>query len=284
MSNKIIAICYDFDKTLATDDMQAFSFIPNLGLKKEEFWAKCREFSLKNNADPILSFLRVMIDECEARGIHLTRDYLKSLGKDIQFFAGVDTWFGRLNKYAESKGLTLEHYVITSGNREILEGCPIYKELKNVFGCEFLYNTNGNAYWVKSVVNYTVKTQFLFRICKGAENLTDDETVNQRIDKKRVEFRNMIYIGDGVTDIPCMTLVKEKGGTAIAVYPQNRQELSAQLLRDKRVNYVCESNYQRDSELDKLLHALIDSIALKEKLFDKIAEQSQILVNKSTTN
>ncbi len=275
MSKKIIAICYDFDKTLATDDMQAFSFIPNLRLKKEEFWAKCRDFSLKNNADPILSFLRVMIDECEARGIKLTRDYLKSLGKDIQLFDGVSTWFGRLNKYAESKGMTLEHYVITSGNKEILEGCPIYNELKNVFGCEFLYDKNGEAYWVKSVVNYTVKTQFLFRICKGAENLSDDETVNQRIEKKRVEFRNMIYIGDGVTDIPCMTLVKEKGGTAIAVYPQNRQGMSLQLLRDERVNYVCESDYKSDSELEKLVKALIDSIELKEKLFDKEFEQAK---------
>jgi len=275
MDKKIIAICYDFDKTLATDDMQAFSFIPNLGLKKEEFWAKCRDFSLKNSADPILSFLRVMIDECEARGIRLTRDYLKSLGRDIQFFDGVATWFDRLNAYALEKGMALEHYVITSGNKEILEGCPIFDKLKNVFGCEFLYNQKGDAYWVKSVVNYTVKTQFLFRICKGAENLTDDETVNQRIEHKRVEFRNMIYIGDGVTDIPCMTLVKEKGGTAIAVYPQNKQEMSLNLLRDERVNYVCESDYREGSEIEKLVKALIDSIALKEKLFDKKFEQAK---------
>ncbi len=273
MSKKIIAICYDFDKTLATDDMQAFSFIPNLGLTKEEFWAKCRAFSVKNNADPILSFLRVMIDECAARGISLTREYLNKLGKYIEFFDGVPTWFARLNEYAASKNMQLEHYVITSGNKEILEGCSIFDELKNVFGCEFLYNEKGEAYWVKSVVNYTIKTQFLFRICKGAENLTDDETVNQRVDKKRVEFRNMIYIGDGVTDIPCMTLVKEKGGTAIAVYPQNKRELSVKLLRDDRVNYVCQSDYSSDSELEKLIKVLIDSIALKEQLFDKEFEQ-----------
>lgn len=273
MEKTIIAICYDFDKTLATDDMQAFSFIPNLGLTKDAFWKRCNNFSKKNGADPILSYLRVMVDECNACGINLTRNYLKSLGKDIKFFEGVSTWFKRLNEYADKKGILLEHYVISSGNKEILEGCSIFKEFKNVFGCEFLYDRNGVAYWPKSVVNYTLKTQYLFRICKGAENLTDDETVNQRIDKKRVEFRNMIYIGDGVTDIPCMTLVKEKGGTAISVYTDAQKERSVKLLKDNRVNYACKSDYKSGSELERLLKLIIDSVELKEKLIKQEFKQ-----------
>jgi len=268
-----MAICYDFDKTLAIDDMQTFAFIPSLGMSSAEFWGKCEEFSLKYQAEPILSYMRVMIDECARRGIALTREYLNCMGKEIKFFDGVLTWFGRINEYADSRGIALEHYVITSGNRELLEGCEIFSELKNAFGSEFAYDDDAVAFWPKAIINYTTKTQYLFRICKGSEDISDNITVNQRIEKKRVEFRNMIYIGDGLTDIPCMTLVKEKGGTAIAVYPKSRPEMSLGLLHDERVNYVCESDYSEGAELEKLVKDLIDSVALREKLTDKVCKQ-----------
>lgn len=265
----IIAICYDFDKTLATNDMQSFSFIPKLGLTENEFWSECESFSKSHSVDPTLSYLRVMINECEKKYVKLTREYLTSLGKDIKYFDGVDTFFKRINDYGNERGVEIEHYIISSGNKEIIEGSSIYKEFKEVYGCEFLYNDIGVAYWPKTIVNYTLKTQFLFRIVKGASDLTDDEKINQRIDKKHVEFRNMIYIGDGLTDVPAMTLVKEKGGIAISIYSKDKQEKSIQLVKDGRVNYACLSDYRDDSELFKILKLIIDSISVKEELLKK---------------
>ncbi len=269
MDKTIVAICYDFDKTLSTSDMQSFSFIPNLDMRPEEFWHKNHEFAQKHGMESVLSYLKLMIDECERKEIKLTREYLNTLGKDIKFYEGVTTWFSRLNQYAEKQGIILEHYIISSGNKEIIEGCPIFKEFKEVYGCEFLYDKNGIACWPKNVVNYTLKTQYLFRICKGANNITDEETVNQRVSKKHVEFRNMIYIGDGLTDIPCMTLVKEKGGYAISVYAKDMIENTTKLIQDNRVNYACEGDFSSGSSLEKLMKLILDSISLKEKLIKK---------------
>jgi len=262
----VVAICYDFDKTLAINDMQSFSFIPNLGMTENEFWGECDAFSKNNGTDSILSYLKVMIDESQKNGIKLTREYLNQCGKQVKFFEGVTTWFKRVNQFASDHNIELEHYIISSGNKEILEGSSIYNEFKQVFGCEYIYDENGIAYWPKTIVNYTLKTQYLFRITKGTTDLTNDKTVNQRIEKKHVEFRNMIYIGDGVTDIPCMTLVKEKGGTAISVYPKGQKEKSLELLQDNRVNYAVKSDFKANSELENLIKIIFESIELQEKL------------------
>ncbi len=162
MEKTIVAICYDFDKTLATNDMQAFSFIPNLGLTTEEFWNRCGQFAKTTGTDPILTYLRVMMDQCKEKGIAFTRPYLNSLGKDIKYFDGVTTWFKRLNAYAEKHDIQLEHYIISSGNKEIIEGSLIAKEFTKIYGCEFLYNDYGEAFWPKTIINYTLKTQYLF--------------------------------------------------------------------------------------------------------------------------
>lgn len=268
MKKTVVAICYDFDKTLTTDNMQFYSFIPNLNIDEATFWGKCTDLVKKTGIDITLGYLRTMIDECKKQGIKLTREYLHSMGKDIKFCAGVKTWFSRLNKYAEKHNVQLEHYLISSGNKEMIEGTDIFKEFTNVFACEYLYDETGEAYWPKNIVNYTVKTQCLFRICKGAQDLTDEKTINKRIAQKHVEFRNMIYIGDGLTDIPCMTLVKERGGTAISVYNDNKNTC-AELLEDNRVNFVCKSNYTTNSPLEKLIKMVIDSLALKENLLKK---------------
>lgn len=268
MKKTVIAICYDFDKTLTTNNMQYYSFIPNLNIDEATFWDKCKTFVKKTGTDITLGYLRTMIDECKKQGITLTRDYLHSMGKDIKFCAGVKTWFSRLNKYAEKQNVQLEHYIISSGNKEMIEGTDVFKEFTNVFACEYLYDENGEAYWPKNIVNYTVKTQILFRICKGTQDLTDEKSINKRTPKKHVEFRNMIYIGDGVTDVPCMTLVKERGGTAISVYNDDKKTC-AELLEENRVNFVCKSNYTANSPLEKLIKMVIDSLALKESLFQK---------------
>lgn len=276
MEKTVVAICYDFDKTLATTNMQEFSFIPNLGYTVDEFWDKCDDLAKENGCDGILNTMRFMIDECKLKGVKLTKDYLRNLGKDVKFFDGVETWFDRINKYAKSKDIILEHYIISSGNKEIIEGCPIFDAFTNVFGCEYLYDENGEAYWPKRAVNYTLKTQYLFRICKGLSSAQDEDKVNERINKKHVEFRNMVYIGDGFTDVPCMTLIKEKGGTAISVYPDDQKNKSVQLLKDNRVNYACLSDYSKGSEIEQLMQLILNSISLKEKLIRKESNQNLI--------
>ena len=205
----------------------------------------------------------------------MTKAYLNELGKDIKFYEGVTTWFKRLNTYADTIGVQLEHYIISSGNKEIIEGSAIAKEFKAIYGCEFLYNDEGIAYYPKCIVNYTLKTQYLFRICKGVTNPHDDRAVNQKINEKHVEFRNMIYVGDGLTDVPCMTLIKEKNGKSIAVYQPNKKDIVEKLLIDNRVNYVCKSDFKSNSSLERLVKLILDSISISEKLLNK--ETTQIL-------
>lgn len=269
MKNTIVAICYDFDNTLSVMDMQSYGLIPAFGLTPNEFWQKNQAQVKKLGVTSVLSYLRLIIDECEKNNITLTRKFLNDCGKSIEYHNGVRTWFKRLNEYAASRGITLEHYIISSGNKEILEGSEIYKEFKNVFGCEYLYDRNGVAYWPKNIIDFTVKTQYLFKINKGIGAKDSESKVNERIEEKHVEFRNMIYIGDGYTDIPCMTLVREKGGTSISVYTDETKTISDNLVRDDRVNYACKADYSAGSELDKLLKLMIDSISLREKLFKK---------------
>ena len=269
----IIGIMYDFDKTLSTTDMQNYDFIPKLGLTPDEFWGATGEFTAKTGVERILSYMYMMIAKAKEKGIKLTREYLRECGKNIKFYPGVTTWFKRINDYAESKGIKVEHYLVSSGTMEIVEGCSIFPCFTKAWGCEYYYNEDGEPVWPKLAINYTQKTQYLFRICKDATDITDEGKVNSRVDKKHVEFRNMIYIGDGLTDIPCMTLVKEKGGTAISVYTPEKKEESVHLLKDDRVNYACKSDFRSGSQLEKLIKQILDCIKLKEILIAK--EQSK---------
>lgn len=269
MKKTTVAICYDFDNTLSVSDMQSFSFIPNLGMSEQEFWTFVNGYSKENKMDGILGYLYFMIVLCKKKNIKLTREYLNMMGKNIVYFDGVLTWFDRINAYAQEKGIEIEHYIITSGNREIIEGSAIFDKCKEVYGCEYLYDENGEAIWPKNIVNYTQKTQFLFRICKGAYDITDEKTINQRIKKRHVEFRNMIYMGDGLTDVPCLTLVKEKGGNSISIYKPETRQISEKLIKENRVNFACECDYSENSQVENLVKLIIDSIYYKEKLIDK---------------
>ena len=273
MKKTIVAICYDFDKTLAQKEMQSFGFFPKIKTDPNDFWIRANDVAAKENVDGVLSYLKLMIDECKKNNLPLTRELLNNCGKNIAFFNGVNSWFKRLNTYADKLGIKLEHYVLSSGNKEIIEGCDIYNYLSGVFACEFYYDNDGNACWPKNVVNYTLKTQYLFRINKGLTNETGDGNINKRTEKKRVEFRNMIYIGDGYTDIPSMTLVKEKGGTAISVYSPDQKDTSLSLLKDERVNFICKSDYSIGTELDKTVKLILDSISVREKLLTKEGQQ-----------
>lgn len=277
MNKPIIALMYDFDRTLALSDMQNFSFIPRLGYTPEEFWKLTEEFCKKYDMDKILGYLYMMIKVCKEKNIKLTKEFLTECGKNIKFYEGVTTWFNRINEYAKSKGIICEHYLITSGNKEIVEGCPIFKEFKQVFGCEYLFDENGEAFWPRSMINYTLKTQYIFRVSKNAIDTNDEKKVNEKTPRRRIIYQNMIYLGDGMTDVPCMVLVKQNGGTSIAVYPKGKSDQVTHLFEDGRVNYICKADYTAGSELEKVVKLIIDGISIRETLETKREKTEKIL-------
>ena len=208
----ICAILYDFDSTLATTDMQNFGFIPALGLTPAEFWGETTRFSNETGCEKILSYLYTMIAMARQKGIKLDKAFLRECGKNIKFFPGVTTWFDRINQYGSEHGVKVEHYLISSGNKEIVEGCPIANQFKVMYGCEYVFDKNtGEAIWPKLAINYTQKTQYFFRISKGVYDATDDVGVNEKKPTRRIPYSNIVYIGDGMTDIPSMIIVKNNG-------------------------------------------------------------------------
>ncbi len=276
MANQpIMAIMYDFDKTLSTTDMQNYSFIPNLGLTPQEFWGDTTIFSEKTGVERILSYMYVMIQKAKEKGIKINREYLRECGKNIKFFPGVSTWFKRINEYGASKGVKVEHYLVSSGTKEIIEGCSIINEFKAVYGCEYYYENN-EPVWPKMAINYTQKTQFFFRIAKGVYDPSDDEGVNEKTRKLRVPYGNIVYMGDGMTDIACMTLVKKNGGHSIALYPEKDQQKVKQLYDEGRVSFICRADYSANSDLEKVIELLIDKIAT----YAEIEKKQNLLANK----
>lgn len=269
MKKNLIALVYDFDKTLSTDDMQNFSFIPALGMESDAFWASTAKLTKEKGVENILSYMYVMIQKCKELHIPLTKEFLQKLGKDVKFFEGVTTWFKRINAYADSLGYTVEHYIVSSGTKEIIEGTSIAKEFKEIYACEFLYGEDGIATWPKIAINYTAKTQYLFRISKGILDPLDHAGVNSNVQTKRIPFSRMIYIGDGLTDVPCMTLVKERDGKSIAIYPKGQKEKVMQLFEDGRVNYVCKGDYSSGSDIEKIVELVISQIAISDTLSNK---------------
>lgn len=278
---QVIAIMYDFDKTLCTKNMQEYSFIPNVGLKPSDFWEMSEKLSKKEKMDGVLAYMRLMITEAMKHDISIHREDFVKLGSSLKFYNGVTEWFDRINKYGQEKGVIVEHYIISSGLYEIIEGSSIFSKFKDVFACEFLYDVNGVACWPKNVVNYTTKTQFLFRINKGVTDLSDDKTLNEYTpeNNRRVPFRNMIYIADGLTDVPCMRLVKSNGGFSIAVYQSNKnsKEISKKLMVDARVNFAVPANYTEGEKLDVLIKDIIDQMVINEKLINLNEKQKSKL-------
>ena len=265
-----VAIMYDFDKTLCTKDMQEYNFIPSVGLSAGDFWGKCDQLSKKEHMDKILCYLYLMIKESKKNDMPIKRDTFNNAGKDIEFYPGVVDWFKRINDYGKSLGIRVEHFIISSGLKEIIEGSPIAKEFKEIYACEFLYDVNGVAIWPKLVVNYTTKTQFLFRINKGVLDVSNDNDLNKYVtnDDRDIPFRNMIYIADGITDIPCMKLVKSNGGKSIAVYTEKSKGLANSLLTEKRVDFIAPSDYTDGSELDTIMKRILDSLKAINEIVD----------------
>ncbi|MBQ5794081.1 MAG: haloacid dehalogenase-like hydrolase [Clostridia bacterium] len=276
MSKTTIAILYDFDKTLCTTDMQEYDFIKKLNMTPAEFWGEAAKLTKQYEMEKILSYMLVMIRKCKERGIPLTKEYLRSCGENVELFNGVATWFDRINAFGKSMGVNIEHYIISSGTYEIIEGTPIAKYFKKVFACRYIYDENGEAVWPAHAINYTLKTQYIYRISKGILDLTDDEGVNREQDEslRRIAYSNMIYLGDGMTDIPCMKMVKERGGKSIAVYPEGKGDTVKPLVDDDRINYVCVADYSENSTLERIVKLMIESMAIGEKL--KKEERKQL--------
>ena len=270
MKKPIVAIMYDFDKTLSTTDMQNYGFIPALGMTPDQFWGATGEFSKKTGCERILSYMYMMIALSKEKGVDLSKKSLNKMGSGIQYFPGVESWFKRINAYGKSRGVTVEHYLISSGTKEIIEGCSIYKHFKEVYGCEFLFDEKtGQPVWPKLAVNYTQKTQYFFRISKGALDVTDDSKVNTKGVDHRVPYANMIYLGDGMTDVPCMVLVKQNGGNAIAIYNKKDQVNVSSLIRGGRVNFACVADYREGSDVDQTIKLIIDKISLENQMKTK---------------
>lgn len=264
-----VALIYDFDGTLSTTDMQNYGLIPEFGMKPKDFWKKANQWSIDNCADQVTGSMYYFVKTANEQGIALTRENFRRTGENIEYFEGVSEWFDRISAYGHELDLEIEHYIISAGYEEILEGCSIYKHFKNVFGCSFAYDDNGRPVWPARVVNYSTKTQYLSKINKGLGKL-EDKAVNEFMpdDERPIPFRRMIYFGDGSTDIPSMKLTKERGGNAIAVYtPKGKDKHKAiKLLSDGRVNFALPADYREGRHIDVVVKTILDKLATERDL------------------
>ena len=274
MANPIVALIYDFDKTLSPRDMQEYSFLPGINVEPDKFWGMCREIALRWNMDGILAYMYMM--QHMARGsMRLTRDALNGLGAGVEFFPGVETWFDRANAIGREIGVEVEHYIISSGLLEIIEGSRIGGKFKAIFAASFCYDADGLAVWPATAVNYTSKTQYLFRINKGILDITNDQDLNAFTPeyKRRIPFTNMIYVADGLTDVPCMKMTKQKGGFSIAVHAPGQTALSDDMLRQGRADFATEADYSQDGELERIVTELFRRIRISHDLSVRHARQ-----------
>ena len=271
----IVAFLYDFDKTLCTTDMEDYAFIPSLGMTPREFWSVANGFGHANRMDGILAYMYTMIQESEKRRLPFTRESLREMGRDIVLFPGVQEWFGRINAFGDSQGVQVEHYIISSGLREIIEGSSISGEFKEIYASEFYYDEAGKPVWPKLTVNFTAKTQFVYRINKGVLDVSDDKTLNDSMpdDSKRVPFTNMVYMGDGLSNVPCMKMMRAYGGQAIAVYQESNRMGVEDLLAKGRVDFIFPADYSEGTALDQTVKNIIRKMAIADRLWNENAQQ-----------
>jgi len=277
-----IALTYDFDGTLAPGNMQEQSFLPAVNVEPSRFWKEARAHAQQHDMDEILAYMELMLERSAAAKVPILRETFKGYGTKIKFFPGVDSWFDRINKFAAtvgvggagaasgggSGGVTTAHYIISSGNRETIEGTGIAGHFHRIFASGFRYNENGVAVWPALAVNYTNKAQFLFRINKGIENAHDNTTINKYTpeENRPFPFKNFIYIGDGETDVPAMKMVTYQGGRSIVVYPKNKKERKAaahDLVKQHRADIAVPADYSPNSLLERAVKAAIQQIAAR---------------------
>lgn len=276
MPTPIVALIYDFDKTLSPRDMEEYSFLPGIKVEPDVFWGKCADFAREHDMDGILTYMYLM-KQMASGEMELTKENLIALGRDVAFFPGVTSWFERINEIGRECGVTVEHYIISSGLTEIIRGSAIGKYFKAVFAASFCYDEAGRAVWPSTAVNYTNKTQYLFRINKGILDVTNDRDLNAFTPAymRRIPFSNMIYVGDGLTDVPCMKMTKQKGGYSIAVHAPGKTELADDMLLQGRVDFSVEADYSQGSEIEEVVTLLMKRIRASQALTLRHAEQVQ---------
>lgn len=259
-----IALVYDFDGTLAPGNMQEFGLLQDIGYENpNDFWNLCDQIAKTNDAGGISVVMYAIQAEAQRHGIRCTREMLRQYGKNVQFFPGVQQWFDTINEYATQIGVQVKHYINSSGIKEMIEGCAIAKEFEQIYACSYLYDSNGDACWPSVVVDYTKKTQFLFKINKGIREVSDRVRVNEFVptDERPVPFERMIYFGDGETDVPCMRTVKSNGGYSFAIYGNDKKRVVAQqLLSEGRVNFACNADYTDQGEMMEIVKRILDKI------------------------
>ena len=272
-SNPVIAICYDFDKTLSPDDMQAQGYIQSVGYDINEFWKESNSLAQDNDMDQNLAYMYKMVEKSRGK-FYVTKESLTAYGAKVKLFDGVEGWFERIRQYGFNKGIIIEHYIISSGLKEMIEGTKMAKDnaFKRIYASSYYYDSDNVAIWPAQAVNYTNKTQFLFRIEKGALDVNDDRVNNFFPPEEiRIPFRNIIYIGDSATDIPCMKLVNTFGGYSIGVYnPHNNDKTKVYaMMNENRIKYFVPADYSEGYELDRLVKRILDKTATNEILEKK---------------
>ena len=263
----IVAICYDFDKTLSPDNMQAQGYLQAIKYEnQDEFWAETMDLARTHDMDSNLAWMYLMLKGARGKEI-FRREMLEHYGAMVELYDGVAEWFDRIDRYGEERGIAVEHYILSSGLREMIEGTCIAGKFKRIYASSFYYDEAGVAIWPAQVVNFTDKTQYLFRISKGVLDV-NDPAVNDYFepDEIRVPFTNMVYIGDSETDIPCMKLVNTYGGYSVGVYVPDTGDKRRvlKLLDENRIGYYAPADYTEGSEMDKLIKTVIDNTADKE--------------------
>ena len=270
MKQDCIAIIYDFDGTLTPKTMQEYTLLPRLGIKSKNFWEDIVQETKKTGAETMMVYMRHLLDCAKEKKLSISKSEFLKMSKDIEYYDGVTTWFNKINKYVQNKSnskIRVHHYIISAGHLEILEGISIKKYIKKIFASEYYFNKKNIAVFPKIVVTDTTKTQYLFRINKGKENLADSINEHMEETKRPIPFDNMIYIGDGLTDVPSMALIKKEGGHSIAVYQNNRTQIkiSESLLRANRVDFIAPADFSEKSILYENTQYLLDYVIAKIK-------------------
>lgn len=277
-NQNIIALVYDFDGTLSPEAMQHYGVLPSLGIEPSEFWASVKEKRREAKSEELLVYMKEMMRLATFKNVKLDREQFRKHGEEVKFFQGVETWFDRIDEFVASisadEPIIVEHYIISAGLREMIEGCSISNKFREIYACEFSYDEYGHPDWPSRIVSDTSKTQYLFRINKGVLDVNESINSHMPLEQRRIPFSNMIYFGDGDTDVPSMAVVMANGGHAVAVHHPDEEDHKKclDLKVAKRIDYFCPADYRNGSELDdlvkKTLSVIVARVGLRRKIFE----------------
>ncbi|MGE0386560.1 MAG: HAD family hydrolase [Gammaproteobacteria bacterium] len=259
-----IALVYDFDGTLTPQPMQNYTVLPSLGVDADTFWAEVNREVARTGGDQMLTYMRLLVETVEQNRKHVTREDLRRLATGIVYFPGVEGWFARINDYvrkASGGKVKVHHYLVSAGLREILEGVSIKREFERIYASQYFFDHHERATFPTVVINDTAKTQYLFRINKGRER--PGESINEYMpeNERPIPFTHLLYIGDGMTDVPSMTVTKKNGGHAIAVHrprDEHTLEVCRTLARGNRIDYFAPADYRAGRTLERRVRVILD--------------------------